>query len=88
MLYFIQVNLYTMAMLAIYSLFLCNRPLYQQSRYYLISSALLPLILPLIHMPERYSPQLQETSLLRFNLPEILISATRHTVKKPGKVDW
>ncbi len=88
MLYFIQVNLYTMAMLAIYSLFLCNRPLYQQSRYYLISSALLPLILPLIHMPERYSPQLQETSLLRFNLPEILISATRHTVEMPGKVDW
>ncbi len=88
MLYLFQVILYTMAMLAIYIMFLRNRPLYQLSRYYLISSAVIPLIMPLIHLPERYSPQLQNEAMLQFYLPAIIVSGSKHTDAFRNNVGW
>jgi len=76
MLYIIEVIIYTAAMLLIYMLFLRNRPLYQFSRYYLIASAILPLLLPWLRLPENYRERIQYMAITGFTLPSIEINNT------------
>ena len=76
MLYIIEVIIYTAAMLLIYMLFLRNRPLFQFSRYYLIASAILPLLLPWLRLPENYRERIQHMAITGFTLPSIEINNT------------
>lgn len=76
MLYFIQVILYTAMMLLIYLLVLRNRPHYQLSRCYLLASALIPPLLPMIQLPKVLQEHLQKNILLQVKLPDVFINAT------------
>jgi TonB family protein len=73
--YFIEVTIYTAAMLLVYVLFLRNRPLYNFSRFYLLASAALPFLMPLIELPVLLGQKIQMLPLLQFDLPEIAVGA-------------
>lgn len=75
MLYLEQVILYTAAMLLIYVLFLRNRPLFGFARFYLMLSAILPLVIPLVHLPSFVQQRVQAIPALQVTLPEVAIKA-------------
>jgi len=75
MIYLAQVFVYTAAMLLIYVLFLRNRPLYQFSRLYLLACAVLPLFIPLLHIPVAVQQQIQNAVPASFYLPEFTLTA-------------
>jgi len=84
MLYLIQTTLYTAAMLLVYVLFLRNKSLYGLSRAYLLCCAALPLVLPLISLPDMLQRQIQHVSPIRINLPAITISAGKTSSIQAG----
>ena len=75
MMYFLQVIGYTAAMLLIYILFLRNRPLHTISRYYLLSCAVLPMLLPFVHLPGAMQLQIQSAASAAFYLPEYTVGS-------------
>ncbi len=75
MLYIIEVTAYTAAMLLLYVLFLRNRPLHAQSRYYLLACALLPLLLPLVQLPTWMQQKIQSAVPYQMALPAFTTGA-------------
>lgn len=74
-LYIIQVIIYTALMLAIYRLFLYNNNAHRFSRYYLLASALLPILLPALKMPALLSGTASNMAIYR--LPEFTVTNAR-----------
>ncbi|MCB0697644.1 MAG: TonB family protein, partial [Chitinophagaceae bacterium] len=75
MLYIIQTIVYTGLMLAIYLLLLRNKSMHKFNRLYLLSTAVLPLVLPMLKLPEAYRPQQVPGSLFTGVLPEVVINS-------------
>lgn len=55
--YLILVTAYTGAMLLLYQLLLRDKPMHRFNRMYLLSATILPVILPLLKLPEAFRPQ-------------------------------
>lgn len=72
--YFMQVVVYTGLMLLVYMLLLRDRPLHRFNRGYLLAIAVLPLILPVLKLPEALSPQ-ASGRMLSVVLPEFVVGA-------------
>ena len=75
MLNLIQVNVYTAIMLLVYMLLLRNKTQFRFSRYYLMASAVLPLLLPLIQLPTIVEQKVQAVPMLQFSLPEVVVGS-------------
>lgn len=85
--YLAAITLYTSAMVALYLLFLRNKPFFKAGRAYLILSALLPLVLPLISAPAALRQGIQKiTALQQLTLPQITISGTPQQAVNTGSV--
>lgn len=72
MYYIIQVTAYTGLMLLIYMMILRNRPMHKFNRVYLLSATVLPLILPLLKLPQALRPT-TETTVLGGVLPDVVV---------------
>ena len=70
--YLIQVTAYTGTMLLLYHLLLRDKPLHRFNRMYLLSAAILPVILPLMKLPEAFRPQ-QEAKPVVAMLQEVTV---------------
>jgi len=70
--YLIQVTAYTGAMLLLYQLLLRDKPLHGFNRMYLLSATILPVILPLLKLPESFRPQ-QEAKPIVAMLQEVTV---------------
>lgn len=70
--YLIQVTAYTGAMLLLYQLLLRDKPLHRFNRMYLLSATILPVILPLLKLPEAFRPQ-QEAKPMVAMLQEVTV---------------
>jgi len=88
MLYLSQVILYSAIMLLIYGIFLRNRPLYQYSRYYLLASAILPLLIPLIRIPEQVQRRVQNVAPLHLDIPVIAVNTASKVVETRNSIPW
>lgn len=73
MLYVIQVLLYSALMWLIYIVMLRNIPQHAFNRAYLISSAIVPLLLPFVMLPQEYRYTVN-TPFLNMELPEVVIN--------------
>lgn len=73
MLYILQVIVYTGLMLCIYLLLLRNKPMHKFNRAYLLASSVVPLILPLLKLPEAYRPQQNTETLFTGVLQEVIV---------------
>jgi len=71
-----QVIIYTAAMLLIYLLFLRNRPVYRLSRFYLLASAIVPVLIPFIRLPQGVEQGLRQMHIFEVDLPAITVSAS------------
>jgi len=71
MLYLIQYTLYAALLYSVYLLFLHNRTGHTWNRFYLVASALIPLVLPLISLPQVAA----SFPALQYTLPDVVISA-------------
>lgn len=80
--YLIEINLYTAVMLLVYMLLLRNRTLFRFNRLYLLASAVLPLVFPLIHLPNTVTDRVQSISVLQFTLPEVVVGGS--AAHQPG----
>lgn len=70
--YFIQVVAYSGLMLLVYLLLLRDKPLHKFNRAYLLIATILPLVLPLLQLPEAFRPQ-TESGLITGMLPEFVV---------------
>jgi len=73
MLYILQVIVYTGLMLLIYLLLLRDKPMHRFNRAYILASTVLPLVLPLLKLPEMLRPQQSAPAVLNNLLPEVII---------------
>lgn len=73
-LYMIQVIIYTAIMIIIYRLFAYNSAAFKFSRYYLLSSALFPVLLPFVKLPTKISQQVDNIAF--YSLSEFTVSQT------------
>lgn len=80
--YLIEINLYTAVMLLVYMLLLRNRTVFHFSRLYLLASAILPLVFPLIRLPNTIADRVQSISVLQFTLPEVVVGGS--AANQPG----
>lgn len=87
MFYLIQVTIYTGLMLLVYLLLLRDRPMHRFNRAYLLLSTVLPLVLPLITLPQPLRPQQVEGAFFTGVLPEIVINA-KTAVEQPFLPFW
>ncbi|MGN6477540.1 MAG: TonB family protein [Flavipsychrobacter sp.] len=88
--YLLQTIIYTGLMLAIYQLILRNKPVHTFNRAYLIASAILPVVLPLLHLPELLHQKVQMTNNVSRVLPAIIAGGATDvsiTVQKPEGVN-
>ncbi len=88
--YLLQTIIYTGLMLAIYQLMLRNRPVHAFNRVYLIASAILPVVLPLLHLPELLHQKVQMTNNVSRVLPAIIAGGATEvsiTAQKPEGVN-
>lgn len=88
MLYFIQVTLYTGLMLMLYLLLLRDRPMHGFNRAYLLLSVVLPLVLPLLKLPQALRPQPAADSLFTSVLPGITVLAYRQQQQAVSVPIW
>lgn len=72
MYYLIQVTVYTGLMLLLYLLLLRNRPMHRFNRMYLLLTAVLPVLLPLIKLPQSFRPA-TETGFFTTDLAEVTV---------------
>lgn len=72
--YLILVTAYTGAMLLLYQLLLRDKPLHRFNRMYLLSAAVLPIVLPLLKLPEALRPK-QEAKPIVAMLQEVTVGA-------------
>jgi TonB family protein len=63
-------------MLLVYMLLLRNRTVFRFNRLYLLASAVLPLVLPLIRLPNAITDRVQSISVLQFTLPEVVVGGS------------
>jgi len=84
MIYLIQVNVYTALMLLVYFLLLRSRPIYSLSRFYLLLTAVLPFVIPVIQLPTTIERKIQASASFQVALPEITIGGAANTVNRPG----
>lgn len=73
MIYFIQVVAYNGLMLLVYLLLLSDKPLHRFNRAYLLVATILPLLLPLLQLPQAFRPQAQ-SQVITGMLPEFVVS--------------
>jgi len=73
--YLVEINLYTAIMLLAYMLLLRNRPMFRFNRIYLLATAVLPLLFPLIQLPYSVSQKVQAMNVLQFTLPEVTVGS-------------
>ncbi len=73
--YLILVTAYTGAMLLLYQLLLRDKPMHGFNRIYLLSATILPVVLPLLKLPEAIRPQ-QEAKPVVVMLQEVTVGAT------------
>jgi len=88
--YLLQTIIYTGLMLAIYQLMLRNRPVHAFNRAYLIASAILPVVLPLLHLQELLHQKIQMTNNVSRMLPAIIAGGATEvsiTAQKPEGVN-
>lgn len=78
MMYFIQVVTYSGLMLLVYLLLLRDRPLHRFNRAYLLAVAVLPLVLPLLQLPQALRPQ-TESKMIAGILPELVVGTANNT---------
>ncbi len=81
MLYLLQVTVYTAAMLLIYNIFLRNKVHHQLSRIFLLLSAVLPLIVPLIQVPILGGQQFAQLEIFQHRLPELIVTAASPNIR-------
>ena len=74
MLYIAQVIAYTGLMYLVYLLFLRNKPLHGFNRLYLLSSIVLPVIIPFITLPEAVYKNAPAVTALQMELPEFVVA--------------
>lgn len=86
MLYIIQVLVYAAIMWLIYVVMLRNVPQHRFNRIYLISAAIIPLVLPLVILPEQYRYTVN-TPFLNMQLPEVVINGNEQEAQTKG-VSW
>lgn len=72
--YLMQVTAYTGAMLLLYQLLLRDKPLHVFNRTYLLSVAILPVLLPLLKLPEALRPR-QEAKPIVVMLQEVTVGS-------------
>lgn len=72
MYYLIQVTVYTGLMLLLYLLLLRNRSMHSFNRMYLLLTAVLPVLLPLIKLPQSFRPA-TETGFFTTDLAEVTV---------------
>jgi len=86
MVYFLLVMLYAAAMFAVYLLFLRNSTHFQLARYYLLATALLPFLLPLVPLPAGMQTRVAQLGAVAVSLPEFSV---RSAVQRySGAVDY
>jgi len=78
MMYILQVTIYTGLMLLIYLLLLRDSPLHRYNRMFLLLSAVLPMVLPVLKLPENINVR-EEGDFLMAALPDMLAVASRET---------
>lgn len=74
-LYLSQIILYTGLMLLVYMLLLRDKPLHKFNRVYLLSTVLLPIVIPFLKLPENASPSVANMGAIVMRLPEVIISS-------------
>lgn len=81
MLYLLQIIIYTGIMLGVYLILLRDRPMHKFNRFFLLSSTIIPVLLPFIHLPISLLPQNNavDISLL---LPEVLVTNDNSSAKE------
>ncbi len=91
MLYAMQAIAYTAAMLLIYVLLLRNKAHHALSRAYLLLCAALPMVLPLLHLPQTFQQHLAALPALGYSLPEVNVgrlSAGTASIDTAGLPSW
>lgn len=78
MFYLLQVIIYTGLLLLVYLLLLRDKPMHKFNRVYLLSTTILPTLLPFIYLPQQLRPETRSIAMSNI-LPEILV--TNATVK-------
>ncbi len=78
MIYLLQVIIYTGLLLLVYLLLLRDKPMHKFNRVYLLSTTILPALLPFIYLPQQLRPETRSIAMSNI-LPEILV--TNATVK-------
>lgn len=87
--YLLQVYLHTAIMILIYRVSLKDKPLHGFSRYYLIASAVLPLLIPFLRLPEFAQKSLPLAAGIEIGLQEIMVKATPATISQvPELSKW
>jgi TonB family protein len=80
--YFLWANIYAALLFALYSFFIKGRPNHAWSRFYLLSTVLLSMVLPLIKL-DALSP-LVARNIQVINLPEIFLNTTAKPLVESG----
>jgi TonB family protein len=78
MLYLLQCQIYACMMYAVYQLFLRNQASHTWNRIFLMLCAVLPLILPFVHIPGIGSNIAIETDKLAYALPDVVVFSGHH----------